>query len=241
MPKAGIITQARMTSTRLPGKILLETDGATVLEHHCRRLAWSTIPIFIATTTNSSDQPIVELARELNLPYYRGDEQNVLQRFYQCAQHHALEIIVRVTSDCPLVDGNLIAQGLENYLGFDDKNIYYSNALVRKFPRGLDFEIFSFDLLKDAYEHATEESDREHVTPYINKNRSGKTILKHYVTEEDNSDLRWTLDTQDDWELIRTLFETYKVAGLTYREILDIVRKHPELESINKYIKQKEI
>lgn len=241
MFKTGIITQARMTSSRLPGKILLSVAGATILEHHIHRLAWAKIPVYIATTINESDQCIVDYANKLGVPFYRGDEHNVLQRFYNCAEKFGLDIIIRVTSDCPLIDGNIVADGLSSYLQLEDRNAYLSNALVRTIPRGLDFEIFSFALLKDAYLHAHTQSDQEHVTPYINQNRSGKVSLHHYTSTEDHSGLRWTLDTEDDWKLIQSLFEDYRVAELPYTDVLKIIQQHPELAKINNHIKQKEI
>lgn len=241
MLKAGIITQARMTSTRLPGKVLLEAGGKTILEHHLNRLAWSKIPVYIATTINPTDQPIVELVDSLGLPFYRGDEHNVLKRFYECAEKFKLEVIVRVTSDCPLIDGQIIADGLKQYLKLRDKNVYYSNSLVRTFPRGLDFEIFSFDQLKTAYLNALLESDIEHVTPYINQSRSHTTVVVNHTSIENYSNLRWTLDTEDDWILLKTLFNDYKVADLPYSGILKIILQHLELATINNHVKQKEI
>lgn len=241
MLKPGIITQARMTSTRLPGKILLAAARKTVLEHHLNRLAWSSIPAYIATTTNAVDQPIVDLAISLGVPYYRGDEHHVLSRFYNCAKKFNLDVIIRVTSDCPLIDGNLIAKGLTEYLKLKDSNIYYSNSLLRTFPRGLDFEIFSFNQLKEAFHHASLEFDIEHVTPYINQNRSTKTVIVNHTSNENHSDLRWTLDTQDDWSLLKALFEDYNVAEFPYSEIVKIVRQNPTLTTINNHIKQKEI
>lgn len=241
MLKTGIISQARMTSTRLPGKVMLLADGSTVLQHHVRRLQWSNIPVYVATTRNPSDDCIAERAALLSVPFHRGDEHNVLERFYECADKFGLEVIVRVTSDCPLVDGHIIAEAIERYYALDDKNVYYSNALNRRFPRGLDFEIFSFELLKDAYLNASIDSDKEHVTPYINQNRSGRVLLHHHLPNEDHSDLRWTLDTEDDWKLIKSLFEDYHVADLRYAQILQIVKQNPDLRTINNHIKQKEI
>lgn len=241
MPKAGIITQARMTSTRLPGKVLFTAQGKTVLEHHLSRLAWSNIPVYVATTTNASDQPIVSLAEELGKPLFRGDEHNVLQRFYQCAVHFKLDVIIRVTSDCPLIDGSIIADAMRQYEDLHDEQAYCSNALQRTFPRGLDFEIFSFELLTQAYNNATDQSDLEHVTPYIHQNRTKSVHISHFTAAEDQSDLRWTLDTEADWKLIKELIETYDAAALRYREILEIVRQHPELKAMNLHVKQREI
>ena len=230
-----------MTSTRLPGKVLLKANGTTVLEHHLNRLAWSNIPVYIATTTNQTDEPIASLAERLSKSLFRGDEHNVLERYHGCAVHFKLDVIIRVTSDCPLIDGNLVAEGVQHYMDLKDTNAYYSNALVRTFPRGLDFEVFSFELLERAYQQAKEKSDLEHVTPYIYQNKLKGVHVSHFTSAEDHSDLRWTLDTEDDWKLIKTLFEEFGAAALRYREILKIVERHPELKTINIHVKQKEI
>ena len=122
--KIGIITQARMTSTRLPGKIMLEAAGIPLLKHHINRLKMSDIPIYIATTTNEEDDVIVNFANLENLPVYRGDEHNVLGRFYECALKYELDIVIRVTSDCPLIDGSLIKSAVEQYIRWEDSKIY---------------------------------------------------------------------------------------------------------------------
>lgn len=241
MPKLGIITQARMTSTRLPGKILLKANNKTILEHHVGRLKWSRTPIFVATTVNKSDEPVVDLCKSLGFSYFRGDEHNVLERFYQCAEQNKLDIIVRVTSDCPLIDGAIVRKGIEQYITLNNSNLYYSNCLTRTYPRGLDFEIFSFDLLKEAYLNATLNSDKEHVTPYINQNRSGRVIIANHVEEKDFSNLRWTLDTMEDWTLIKALIEKYKAETLSYEELLGVIVDNPNLTTLNNNIKQKEI
>ncbi len=241
MLKVGIITQARMTSTRLPGKILLKANEKTVLEHHINRLAWSNIPIFVATTVNDSDMPVVNVCESLGFDYFRGDEHNVLERFYKCADENKLDVIIRVTSDCPLIDGKVIKEGLTQYLKLNNPNVYYSNCLARTYPRGLDFEIFSFDQLKDAYLNATLESDKEHVTPYINQNKSGRVLTVDHISVTNFNHLRWTLDTPDDWVLIRTIIEQYKGETLSYSQLLEIIENSPDLATLNIHIKQKEI
>ncbi|MCX8492455.1 MAG: glycosyltransferase family protein [Cyclobacteriaceae bacterium] len=241
MPKLGIITQARMTSTRLPGKILLKANNRTILEHHISRLKWSKAQIFVATTVNRSDEPVVDICESLGFSYFRGDEHNVLERFYQCAEQNGLDVVIRVTSDCPLIDGGIIRSGIEEYMKRNDPNLYYSNCLIRTYPRGLDFEIFSFHLLKEAYLNATIDLDKEHVTPYINQNRSGRVTIVDHVAGKDFSHLRWTLDTEEDWTLIKSLIEEYKADALSYEELLSVVENNPKLAIINSNVKQKYI
>src|SRR5688572_5362146 len=160
-----------MTSTRLPGKVLMKLGDNTVLEHHVARLKQTGFPVYIATTTNLSDDPIKDFCQQNNLGSFRGDEQNVLSRYYNCAAENKLDVVVRVTSDCPLIAPELIRNGIELYLKTNDPYLYLSNVLERSFPRGFDFEVFSFALLERAFKNATRPEDLEHVTPYIHQNR----------------------------------------------------------------------
>ena len=140
-----------MTSTRLPGKVLKLIGGRPMLHYHIDRLRWSEMPIFIATTVNKTDDPIVDFCVERNIPFYRGQEDNVLSRYYECAKQNNLDVIVRVTSDCPLVDGTLIRDAWNVYKNSFSTYDYISNCIERTYPRGFDFEIFSFNYLEEAY------------------------------------------------------------------------------------------
>lgn len=239
--RIGIITQARATSTRLPGKVLLKANDKTMLEHHINRLGWSDLPVYIATTVNDTDDPIVALADSRNWPYYRGDEANVLDRYYHCAKQFGLDIIIRVTSDCPLIDGALIASGLAEYTGSDHEFVYYSNCIERTFPRGLDFEVFSFYLLKEAFMNATTLTEKEHVTPYLYQSKSSRAVIKHLKYRADYSYLRWTLDTADDWTLLNKLFLEYDAAGLGFESLIEVMVNNPQLVQLNSNVKQKEL
>lgn len=239
--KVGVISQARMTSTRLPGKVLLQAGGKTMLQHHIDRLQEAGLEVHIATTTNTSDDPIAAYAKATGIPCFRGDEQNVLSRYYGCAKAHQLDVIVRVTSDCPLVDGKLVAEAVQQYLAADDEALYLSNALERTFPRGFDFEIFSFKLLEDAYLNASLPEQLEHVTPYINQNKSGQVKLQHITRQENASQFRITLDTAEDLKLITLLIEQYHAETLSGEEIISLLEAHPDLCKINAHIEQKKI
>ncbi|MFL5764353.1 MAG: cytidylyltransferase domain-containing protein [Bacteroidia bacterium] len=239
LPKIGIITQARMTSTRLPGKILKEVNGIPLLKYHTDRLKQAGFEVIIATTTNDTDNPVCEFAEKNSLKYYRGSEENVLDRFWGAVQKNKIETIVRVTSDCPLIDPHLIRNGIEKYMQLNDPNLYLSNAIERTFARGFDFEIFSARSLEQAISNAKEPSDLEHVTPYIWKNRSGVTSLYHVKQSENHSNLRITVDTDDDFQLVKTLIEEYNADKLPYTEIEKILLEHPELVAINAHIEQK--
>ncbi len=240
-PHIGIITQARMTSTRLPAKILKEANNKTLLDYHIDRLKQTGLDIAIATTANSTDDVICSFAEKRNLKFHRGSENNVLSRYHETAVKYKFDIIIRVTSDCPLVDPHLIRNGVEKYLQLNNPNLYISNGIERTFARGFDFEIFSFQLLEEAYRNATEESDLEHVTPYIWKNRSGNVQFYHVKQNTNNSALRITVDTLDDLELIKTLIEKYKADTLAYNDIENILLQHPELVAVNAHVEQKKV
>ena len=237
----GIITQARMTSTRLPAKIFKEVNHKNLLQYHIDRLKQTGFDIAIATTVNATDDCVSEFAEKQQLKFHRGSENNVLSRFHEAATKFKFDIIIRVTSDCPLIDPHLIRNSVEKYLKFNNPNLYMSNGLERTFARGFDFEIFSFKLLDDAFKNAQLEEDLEHVTPYIWKNKSGKVELYPVKQSTDNSRFRITVDTADDFELVKTLIGKYQADKLDYNEIEEILANHPELVAINSHIEQKKV
>jgi spore coat polysaccharide biosynthesis protein SpsF len=239
MTRVGIITQARTTSTRLPGKVLIQVAGQSLLEHHLDRLASAGAQVLVATTVNAADDPIADIATMRGLACHRGSEHDVLSRFHDCAAAAGLDVVVRVTSDCPLIDGQLIADAIEQYLAAADEGLYLSNALRRTFPRGLDFEVFSASALNVAALHATAPAHREHVTPYLYENAGGHTRLAHVTWPEDKSAYRVTLDTFEDLTLIRALIEQHEAHRLDCAGIVALLDRHPELVAINSHVEQK--
>jgi spore coat polysaccharide biosynthesis protein SpsF len=165
----------------------------------------------------------------------------VLSRFYYAAKENNLDTLVRVTSDCPLIDGSIIKYALEKHLSKNDENLYTSNVLERTYPRGLDFEIFSFKRLATAFEKAKEDFQREHVTPYINRNADGKTLFEHIRSAHDRSDWRLTVDTPDDYKLIQILIEEFGIHKLTFEEMVPVLDVNSALRKINDHIEQKKI
>ncbi|MBD2715010.1 glycosyltransferase family protein [Microvirga sp. STR05] len=230
-----------MTSTRLPGKVLLPVAGKPLLHYHVERLQASGLPLYIATTSNATDDPLAAFAYTSALPCTRGDEHDVLSRYQQCAAQHELDVIVRVTSDCPLLDGEVLAKGVRDYLLANDPHLYLSNVLERTFPRGFDFEVFSRELLEEAFEQATLPSDREHVTPYIHQNRSGRVRFRHIMRPNDRSSYRLTVDTAEDFELVRQLIESHGAATLSADSLIALLDQHPELVALNAHIEQKKL
>ena len=242
MQRVGIISQVRMGSTRLPSKVLLPAAGRPLLDYHIARLRQSGLPIFLATTTEPADDVLATYAETHKIPYHRGSEVDVLARYYHTAQEFGLDVIVRVTSDCPLIDGPLIGAAVARYLAEDNPLVYRSNSIVRTFPRGLDFEIFSMQMLSEAHAIATLPYEREHVTPYIKANpaTAGRVIFRDEVWPGgDFSRFRITLDTAEDYAVLRTLIEQYHAERLDVVDLLALLEAHPETMALNAHIEQK--
>lgn len=230
-----------MTSSRLPGKVLLPGGERTMLAHHVDRLRDAEAPIIVATTTNLTDEPIVDAADQLGVASFRGSESDVLARFAGAADESGLDVIVRVTSDCPLIDGHLIREGVDRFLEYDDPDAYVSNTLERSYPRGFDFEVFSASALREAHERATDAVDREHVTPYIHSNRSGRVNRVSVTRSPDASRFRVTLDTEDDYAVLRRLIEEHDAASLGVDAIIDVLQRNPDLVALNAHVEQKKL
>lgn len=234
--KTVIIVQARMGSTRLPGKVLMDLAGEPLLAQVLRRLqrCQTANGIMVATTTAPGDAAIQELTEQLGVNCFRGSEEDVLGRFCGAAWVSGAEIVVRITADCPLIDPevcDLVVETLRRHRHACD---YVSNVLHRTYPRGLDVEAFFLDTLLRLERLAVTAVDREHVTSFLRR-RPELFLIQSVEDQEDNSDLRWTVDTQEDLELIRRLYQALQLGDklVGYREVVAYVRKHPELASYN--------
>jgi spore coat polysaccharide biosynthesis protein SpsF (cytidylyltransferase family) len=235
---AVVIIQARMGSSRLPGKVLADLAGMPVLWHVIERVRHSVLTdeIIVATTTNSEDDAVAYSCTKWNVKIFRGDPEDVLRRYYDAIldfekKYVPLDYIVRITADCPLIDPDIIDTSIQSAVS--GKFDYVSNINPPTYPDGLDVEVISRTALEDAYHNAVLESEREHVTPYIRNNMKFK---KHNISNDvDFSNLRWTLDTREDLEFLRTVFGALyhypDIFGTT--EILDYLQIHPDLKKIN--------
>lgn len=235
-----LIVQARMTSTRLPGKVLLPLAGEPMLTRLIERLrrVQRADGIVIATTTNATDDPIAALCDKLGVPCHRGSEHDVLSRYADAARLHGADAVVRITSDCPLIHPVLIDQILAVYEEGDSD--YVSNMLPPTWPYGMAVEVFSAAALQQAHAEATQAAEREHVTPFIYWHPE-RYRLRNVESPVNLSHHRWTVDTPEDYELVRRLFETLHPINpeFTQADILTLLDAHPDWMTLNQHVQQK--
>jgi len=241
-PRIVATIEARMTSSRLPGKVLIEAAGKPMLQHMIERL--QRVPsldgIVVATTGNATDAPVVDLAEEMGVGVFRGSEDDVLVRVLDAARAHNIDVIVEMTGDCPLIDPALVEDCIRGYLaaGVD----YVSNVLERTYPRGMDTQVFATDILADVARRTDDSEDHEHVSIYIyrhpeiytRKNMPGPPELS-------DPDLALTLDTPEDLDLIRRIFDTLYPNNPTFglADILGVLKDSPELAELNAHVRRK--
>lgn len=231
-----IIIQARMTSTRLPGKVLADLSGRPMLAQQIRRLQRCRVDqIVVATTVNATDDPVVELARREGVAWYRGSEHDVLGRFVGAARQERADVVVRITADCPLIDPAVTDQVIAALLDDSDPCDYASNVLERTYPRGLDVEALFFDTLLRVDRLAKSPAAREHVTLMMYAERPDLFLRRSVTDTQSNADLRWTVDTQADLDMVRLIYAALDLENtlLPYPDILSYVRAHPEVAHMN--------
>jgi spore coat polysaccharide biosynthesis protein SpsF len=239
--KVVAIIQARMGSTRLPGKVLKDLGGKTVLGRVVERLqrCKAIDELLVATTDRATDDAIVAECRRLPVAVSRGDQDDVLDRYFRAAQLAKAEVVVRITSDCPLIDPEVTDKTVIEFLGA--KPDYASNVLKRTYPRGLDTEVMSLDALARTWRQAQRPFEREHVTPYIYQHPAEFTLVS--VGEDvDYSSHRWTVDTAEDLEFVRAVYARLGDDDeFTWRDVLDLLVRHPELVELNRSVEQKSV
>lgn len=231
------IIQARVGSTRLPGKVLLDLAGKTALDHMFGRVkrAKTLDEVWLATTDKPADDVLEKWAVVSGFPCFRGSEQDVLERYLQTARRAKAEVVIRVTSDCPLMDPAIIDLVVSGFLsGGSD---YTSNVHPATYPDGQDVEVFSLAVLERAGLNTKLNSEHEHVTAYIWKHPEIFKI-QNISHEPDLSAHRWTLDTPADYELLKLIFEEIKRRQIfgTMEEVLEILKDHPQWSGINSHI-----
>jgi len=232
------ITQARYGSTRLPAKILKEVGDRTLLEIHLRRILQSRNidKLKIATTDEEGSKYIINVADKVGVEYYQGSVSDVLERFWGTAEPEQPDYVVRLTSDCPLIDPEVIDKVIEYAVQND---LDYASTDPQSFPDGLDTEVFRFSALKKAYEEAEMTSEREHVTPFIWKNgsaRGGNIFRSGYFRNPEGNypaqDYRITIDEAEDFEVLKSLILAMGI-DKTWKEYIDYLCNHPEIRRMN--------
>jgi spore coat polysaccharide biosynthesis protein SpsF len=233
--------QARVSSSRLPGKVLMPILAKPMLQHQIERVQLSRMidKLVVVTSTEPSDDQLIKLLKKINVEFYRGSIDNVLDRFYQAACYFQAKHIVRLTGDCPVIDAKVIDDAINFHLkgGFD----YTSNTLEPTFPDGLDVEVLQFSTLENAWKNAKLQSELEHVTSYIYKHPE-LFSLGNFKCDKDLSGFRWTVDEMDDFKKI---FEIYQALypqnqNFSLSDILNLFKKNPEIRLLNKDIRRNE-
>lgn len=233
------IIQARSSSTRLPDKILLPLANAPLLYRMYERVAASKLKgtIVIATTTDSNDDKVAELCNEYNLNCFRGHPTDLLDRHYKTALKFNADSVVKIPSDCPLIDKDIIDLVISFYLRNFTEYDYVSNLHPSTYPDGNDVEIMSMNALKNAWLNASRDLEREHTTPYLWENpdkfRIGNVTWKSGL--DYSMSHRFTIDYQEDYNFIKAVYdELYPINNnFTLEDILDFVKRHPDIKKIN--------
>ena len=229
----GCIIQARMGSSRLPGKVMMKPDDHNPIVFHvikqlqnCKLLD----EIVVATTNLSEDDELAKFVKNMGVLLFRGNSYDVLDRYYQCAKEFSFSDIVRITSDNPLIDPTIVDLVISKYL--EGASEYVTNSFPRTFPQGTETEVFSFRILEDVWRNAKKPSEREHVTPYI-YNNPDKFKINNVSYPENLSHLRWTVDTESDFNLVQILLKKIKNRPVLMKDILNLFEKEPNLKKIN--------
>lgn len=233
----GCIVQARIGSTRLPGKVMQKIDeNNTVLDYVINQLkATKKIEkILVATTDLPEDNAICEQLSLQNIDYCRGSSEDVLDRYYQCAKKYSIDTIVRITADNPLIDPTVVDLVINEYR--NQNCDYAGNTLHRTFPYGTEVEVFSFEALQKAWMNAEKPSEREHVTPFIRNPQNGFSLV-NTVSKEDCSHLRYTVDRIEDLEVVREIVKNISTRPILTQNIIELYKNKPMIFEINKNVK----
>jgi spore coat polysaccharide biosynthesis protein SpsF len=235
------IIQARMGSTRLPGKVLLDLAGEPMLVRVVKRTQRAKMldEVVVATTVQLADEAIARLCSEHSWPCFQGSEEDVLDRYYQAAIAHRAGAVVRITSDCPLIEPEIVDRVVQAFLDGQQEIDYVSNTFPRRmFPRGLDTEVVRFGVLEKVWHEDHDPTWREHVTPYIYRHPELFNI-HGIVNEVDLSHMRWTVDTTEDLVFMKHIYEHFGNDRFSWREVLSVLGQHPKWIEINQKVAQK--
>ena len=236
------IIQARMSSSRLPGKVMMEFSGNSLLGHIIERISYSKhlSRIVVATTDNPREVPLIDWLEKWGIDYFRGSESNVLNRYFEAAKYFNAKHIARITSDDPFKDPVIIDQVADLY--FNESLDFAYNNNPPSYAEGLDAEIFSFNALSIAESEANDSFAREHVTQHFYRNPI-KFRQMNLVSPMDYSHLRWTLDTDEDLSMVKMVYENLYKPGQIFlaNNILQLINEKPEIALINQSVKRSDM
>lgn len=240
--QVAIIVQARIGSTRLPGKVMMSVLGRPLLSfllerlYHCKMAQ----TIMVATSTNPLDHSIVGFCEDQNVACFAGSEENVLERYVHAARACGADVIVRVTADCPLLDPSIVDRVIDTFISEFPHYDYVSNVVHRSFARGMDVEVFSTSCLERIYKSADKEAEKEHVTLHI-LHHPEQYHIGSVTAERDSSQYRLTVDTEEDYKLVKLILEELYPThpAFTLHDIIALLECHPEWVKINAHIEQK--
>lgn len=235
------IVQARMSSSRLPGKVMMPLAGKPVIEQVFHQLSFSRRirQAMLATSIDPRDEALAAWAGRSGIALFRGSLDNVLDRFYRAARQQAADAVVRVTADCPVIDPDVLDRVIEAFI--DTDRDYVTNANPPTFPDGLDCEVFSMAALETAWKCAALQSEIEHVTPYI-RNHPERFRLGNVASEANLQHLRWTLDNREDYQLLSAVYDhLYRTDDcIRMGAVLALMERQPELAGLNRHLKRNE-
>lgn len=235
------IIQARLGSTRLPGKVLQDICGQPMLERVVSRVRMtaSADEVVIATSTERSDDVLVGICDRRNWAVYRGNHLDVLDRYYRTATAFDADFVIRVSADCPLIDPDITDRVARSVIDSDGQIDYAANMLPpRTFPRGVDVEAFTMDALSRSWQESRDESCREHVTPYIYRNPDLFRICA-VTHDSDESDHRWTVDTPEDLQMARLIYSHFRDQEFRWQDVVRLCRENPDWSDLNAHIQQR--
>jgi spore coat polysaccharide biosynthesis protein SpsF (cytidylyltransferase family) len=233
----GCIIQARMGSSRLPGKTLMKVDEEnTILDYVINQLSYSKLidKIIIATTDLPEDDIICKSLISQKINFFRGSPENVLDRYFQCAKKYSIDTIIRITADNPLIDPNIVDLIINEYN--NTKCDYMTNIIDRTFPYGNEVEVFSIISLEKAWRNAKKPSELEHVTPFI-REPNNKFIMKNVKNKKNLSHLRYTVDRIEDIKLVKKITQNIISRPILIEDIINLYQKIPQIFEINKNVK----
>jgi spore coat polysaccharide biosynthesis protein SpsF len=238
-----LVIQARMGSSRLPGKVMADVIGKPLIWHMYQRLKHISLisNIVISTTKNNEDKKLIEFAKSEGIQSFAGDENDIIDRLYQTGKKFKSTILVKINADCPLIDPKLIEKGIKIYLKSPEKPDLVTNSLNDTFPEGMQYGIFNFDTIEELWKTIKDPFWREYFFRYIIEHEEKFKIIG-IQNEDDLSELRWTVDYKEDLEFVNKIFnELYeKNPYFSMEEILEIIKKNPKISKINQKYSSKD-